>query len=161
MNVAILPYNPIIYNKTWLWKRVKVWLLTAADYYYYFTDNYFKNVVKLIFLDCGITTFMPFKDLSTSSTSVHRFLYNQIDFKGALCPIPWLIRQTELKGQHSFMLFYFVYMWWTLPPFFKLFWRPYFRLTTKKKSVQKIWVRINTSFILISVLNLNFFSCTT
>ena len=27
------------------------------------------------------------------------------------------LNKTDLKGQHSFILFYFVYMWRTLPPF--------------------------------------------
>ena len=31
---------------------------------------------------------------------------------------PWLNKQTDLKRQHSFILFYFVYMWRTLPPFY-------------------------------------------
>ena len=26
-------------------------------------------------------------------------------------------KQTDLEGQHNLILFYFVYMWWTLPPF--------------------------------------------
>ena len=29
-------------------------------------------------------------------------------------------QQTDLKGQHNFMLFYFVYMWRTLPSFVAL-----------------------------------------
>ena len=43
-----------------------------------------------------------------------------------------LNKQTELKGQHSFILFYFVYMWQTLPLFQlrTVFCGPYFPLRT-------------------------------
>ena len=56
------------------------------------------------------------------------FPSQQLDFKGALrsfgenvltdclC-LNKLNKQTDLKGQHNVILFYFVYMWRTLPPF--------------------------------------------
>ena len=66
---------------------------------------------------------------------------------------PWLKLQSDLKGQHDFMLFYFVYMSWTLPPFCLLvFWGPYFPLRTacifSYGKIQYFWIWIITLAIL-------------
>lgn len=48
------------------------------------------------------------------------FFYAQTNRINELSPFPWLNKlnkQPGLKGQHNFLLLYFVYMWRTLPPF--------------------------------------------
>ena len=44
----------------------------------------------------------------------------------------WLNKRADLKGQHNVILFCFVYLWRTLPPFQlqTVFWRTYFPLRT-------------------------------
>ena len=46
-----------------------------------------------------------------------KFVLVLLILKCALCSIYRINnKQTDLKGQHTFILFYFVHMWRTLPP---------------------------------------------
>ena len=69
-------------------------------------------------------------------------------------PNKQMSKQTDLEGQESFKLFYFVYMWRTLPPvkLQTVFWGPYFPLRTaclfSYGKNGHFWVRTITSLML-------------
>ena len=125
---------------------VEVWRSTKwkAQLQYKYFSTELNKCTQLITL--GILTFFVF-----CHTSI-RWFY-KLSFS-------LLNKQTDLTGQHSFILFYCVYMWRTLPPFpasnsvlgtFLLWWQLVYSVMQKKNNIF-----LSLYYHLINVVTIHF-----
>ena len=108
------------------------------------------------------------EDILTRREYIFLFCLNKLNKQVSL--FSWLNKlnkQTDLKGQHCFILFYFVHMWRTLPPFLasNRVLGPYFPSRTSclfnYGKPLFFWICIITSLVNIQILSMNFFSTAT